>query len=1019
MYAYCRLLRPTRLQVLLFAGFVTLLIITSVSAQSDSMRPFPADGYSINPHIDSLTPRLPRPEKTSGENVWTLTSSTNAPTATYRASAVWTGSEMIVWGGYTIYNVPVNVGGRYNPTTDTWQPTATAGAPSPRYGHVAIWTGTEMLIWGGQQTTINNTGGRYNLSTNEWRSMTTTNAPPPQINGYQAVWTGQEMLAWGTQGSGGLYDPKLDRWRPITTDGAPVPVPDGFEPALAVVWTGNEAIVFYSSVASGQVSGGRYDPVTDTWRSISLTNAPRVDVNPAVVWTGKEMLVYGGLSTFTIASGGRYNPQTDSWKTVSANLESATLAVWTGTDVILLAGHNQIKGNGLFAVRYDLDRDQSLELPAQECHFSYPTPFGVGVWANTEILTWGAQGCAGESVGALRLSLPYRATKHYSVYADTYIASGKPTQYFGTDPLLFNGWDPKYGYGIERMLVQFETNQIPSRVTIENAVVYLYLYAYNSGATTMNVSVHRATSPWHEGSTWNTANNFYDPAPSAIVAVGNTFGWYGWNVTPVAQGWKQGVPDYGFTFFGNSSGGWNERAFIAREAGVAEVPYLSVTTLDPFYAADTIPPLAFIAGALPAGQPAATPLLVEWTGSDQGRGIQNFDVQLRDESAGVWNDWYTWAVGKSAYFTGVSGHTYCFRVRARDYAGNVGDWSTDNRCTTFYTHAVTGAIVDHHHTPVANASLQVQPAALMMTINPLSGQYALYFADDQPRQMTVTQPAYTAPPAANIVVTATDHYDFVMQPIDNVILNSNFESSLTSWTMSGTLPVGTTNFSHSGNLAAVLNSEFTSTTGIVSIVQSLAIPTVDAPQVLSFMYNLTTTLPLSNSQLAVTLVTTDTTSTIWRTQASCTLWCHAWVDISAWRGQVVTLTVVLTQASSETLQATLDEIVLGSWQTPLIEQIVPSRIDAHISTVITLIGQNFLAEPLSSNYITGPTVLLDITPIETYWITTNTLSATVPITMPFGLYTVWVNNPGGFNAALPASLRIGHAIILPIVAKNH
>jgi hypothetical protein len=44
-------------------------------------------------------------------------------------TAVWTGTEMIVWGGT---NAPTNTGGRYNPSTDSWTATSTTNAPSAR-----------------------------------------------------------------------------------------------------------------------------------------------------------------------------------------------------------------------------------------------------------------------------------------------------------------------------------------------------------------------------------------------------------------------------------------------------------------------------------------------------------------------------------------------------------------------------------------------------------------------------------------------------------------------------------------------------------------------------------------------------------------------------------------------------------------------------------------------------------------------------------------------------------------------
>jgi len=68
---------------------------------------------------------------------------------------------MIVWGGYTSPNA-LNTGGRYDPANDTWTPTGTgANVPTPRYDSRAVWTGTEMLVWGGFAPPALGTGGRY------------------------------------------------------------------------------------------------------------------------------------------------------------------------------------------------------------------------------------------------------------------------------------------------------------------------------------------------------------------------------------------------------------------------------------------------------------------------------------------------------------------------------------------------------------------------------------------------------------------------------------------------------------------------------------------------------------------------------------------------------------------------------------------------------------------------------------------------------------------------------------------
>ncbi|MEW5807642.1 MAG: hypothetical protein AB1756_09900, partial [Acidobacteriota bacterium] len=76
---------------------------------------------------------------------------------------VWTGTEMIVWGGDPFpssLSTEKNSGGRYDPAADTWKATSTANAPYARDYHSAVWTGENMIIWGGG-TEDYNTGGRY------------------------------------------------------------------------------------------------------------------------------------------------------------------------------------------------------------------------------------------------------------------------------------------------------------------------------------------------------------------------------------------------------------------------------------------------------------------------------------------------------------------------------------------------------------------------------------------------------------------------------------------------------------------------------------------------------------------------------------------------------------------------------------------------------------------------------------------------------------------------------------------
>ncbi len=84
-------------------------------------------------------------------NTWTAMSTNNAPSPRKHQTAVWTGSKMIIWGGDSTYGgYYLKTGGVYDPLTDTWTTTSLSNCPDGRNTHTAIWTGDEMIIWGGQ-----------------------------------------------------------------------------------------------------------------------------------------------------------------------------------------------------------------------------------------------------------------------------------------------------------------------------------------------------------------------------------------------------------------------------------------------------------------------------------------------------------------------------------------------------------------------------------------------------------------------------------------------------------------------------------------------------------------------------------------------------------------------------------------------------------------------------------------------------------------------------------------------------
>jgi hypothetical protein len=68
---------------------------------------------------------------------------------------------MIVWGGDSDVNGALATGARYDSASDSWLATGLSNVPSARWFHTAVFTGREMIVWGGTTGILTNTGGRY------------------------------------------------------------------------------------------------------------------------------------------------------------------------------------------------------------------------------------------------------------------------------------------------------------------------------------------------------------------------------------------------------------------------------------------------------------------------------------------------------------------------------------------------------------------------------------------------------------------------------------------------------------------------------------------------------------------------------------------------------------------------------------------------------------------------------------------------------------------------------------------
>ena len=272
-------------------------------------------------------------------------------------AAAWTGAEMLVWGGAGCQGACSGQGIRahadgaaYNPTTDTWR----SLPPSPlaaRTGALAVWSGRELIVWGGMVgERFVADGAAFDAAGNRWRSLPPSPlagrlaAPQGTVAQVPGVWTGREMVVWGEGAgvdrpdpdlpAGAAYDPVADRWRVL----APAPV----APRIAVpVWTGQEMVVWGGQSGSRYFDdGAAYDPVADRWRT--LPASPLAARFTFAVWSGAQMLVWGGESSErAFDDGAAYEPATDRWTPLprSPMAERRGFAqIWTGEEMVVWGG---------------------------------------------------------------------------------------------------------------------------------------------------------------------------------------------------------------------------------------------------------------------------------------------------------------------------------------------------------------------------------------------------------------------------------------------------------------------------------------------------------------------------------------------------------------------------------------------------------------------------------------------------------------------------------------------------------
>jgi hypothetical protein len=168
-----------------------------------------------------------------------------------------------------------------------WTMAATAPHPDLR-APVLLWTGSEVLAWGGEagdQSPVT-IGARYDLARDSWTEITTSGAPsaPDPGGSWSGRWTGSVAVFWGSSGqSAGRFDPDRGEWEAVSfPSGGSFGESSVVARGRVVSWTGSALTV--------------YEPATDEWDFPETRCAPSERHAAELSWVEEGLVLWGGTA---------------------------------------------------------------------------------------------------------------------------------------------------------------------------------------------------------------------------------------------------------------------------------------------------------------------------------------------------------------------------------------------------------------------------------------------------------------------------------------------------------------------------------------------------------------------------------------------------------------------------------------------------------------------------------------------------------------------------------------------------
>ena len=252
----------------------------------------------INMPGATITAELP-----VASNIWqTIDSTVNAYPVSGAADlfSTWADSVYYLAGGAEAGTTGIDFY-KFNPVTGRWTVAYSSGLKMTA-GAAQSRVGNKWVFWGGYYNPMNNQATApyiFDVATNSFSSGSLPN--DSSRRGLMAAALGNNVYFWGGVGiatypysysTGYYYNVVNNTWTPMNASGAPT----GRMNAGAVA-AGNSIVIWggYNPNGGGLLAnGGMYNTVTNTWTTLSASNAPPSAVDPAMAYYNGNVYIIAG-----------------------------------------------------------------------------------------------------------------------------------------------------------------------------------------------------------------------------------------------------------------------------------------------------------------------------------------------------------------------------------------------------------------------------------------------------------------------------------------------------------------------------------------------------------------------------------------------------------------------------------------------------------------------------------------------------------------------------------------------------